>query len=142
MNTWKNVLVLVACACATAYPAGYLEQYGYPLKGVVYKFVVYTGEKDRWDSATQYAPPLPPGKAARAAKEFVGKVPLRDDMKVWSLATITLRRMSLAPEEWVYVVHFDAVPKSGGWTGPVPSIEVPVRMDGAIPEPVVEKRKF
>ena len=85
---------------------------------------------------------MSPGKAERLARAFVASVPLDERMKEWGLITITLRRMSPAPDEqWVYVVHFDAVPKAGVWEGPVPWIKVPVRMDGEIPEPVVEKKK-
>lgn len=133
---------LVTCACAVAYAGGHANWSGYPTEGVTYKFDVSTGEKDKWDSTKQDAPPLAPGKAGRAAKEFVAKVPLREDMKEWSVRTITLQRLSAAPEEeWVYVVHFDAVPKSGVWNGPVPWIAVPVKMDGTIPKPSIEKKK-
>jgi len=48
-------------------------------------------------------------------KKFVGTVRLQDDIKEWGLRTITLMRMSPAPEEWVYAVHFDAVPKASSW---------------------------
>ena len=120
---------------------GQLEQHGYPDKDVVYKFEVYTGEKDRWDSENEQSPPLAPGKAARLANAFIATVPLADNMKAWSLSTITLRRMSSAPEEWVYIVHFDAVPEADVWNGPVPWFDVPVRLNGTIPDPVIERKE-
>ncbi len=140
MNT-RQILALafVTGTCAASYAGGHAEWAGYPVEGVVYKFEVYTGLKDRWDSTKQDAPPLAPGRALRAAKQFISKVPLREDMKEWGLRDITLQ--TLSPDEWVYVVHFDANPKSGVWNGPVPWIAVPVRMDGTIPKPVIERKK-
>jgi len=130
---------LVVSTLATAIYAGHIELSGYPAKDAVHKFEIYTGETDRWDSAVQDAPPLSPGKASLAAKKFVHTVPLRDDMKEWGLRTITLQQMSSAPEEWIYVVHFDAVPKAYSWNGPVPWIDIPVRFDGTIPKPNITK---
>ena len=131
------IFVLAVSVWSTAYSAGHIEWFGYPVKDSVYKFEVYTGETDRWDSAAQDTPPLSPGKASLAAKKFVRTVPLRDDMKEWGLRSITLRQMSSAPEEWLYLVHFDAVPKASVWNGPLPSIEIPVRFDDSVPKPTI-----
>jgi hypothetical protein len=128
-------------ASSTALSAGSGASYGYPGKDSVYKFEIYTGEADRWDSATQDAPPLSPSKASLAATKFIRTVPLRDDMKEWKLRSITLRQISAAPEEWVYLVHFDAQPKPSIWDGPVPWIDIPVRFDGTIPKPTITKAK-
>ena len=114
---------------------------GYPDTNSVYKFEVYTGEIDRWDSAKQDTPRLSPGKARQIARDFVHSVPLRADMKEWHSSTITLEQISSAPEEWLYLVHFDAQPKSGVWNGPVPWIVIPVRFDGTVPKPTITKSK-
>src|SRR6267143_1102568 len=105
------IIGFLACICSTTCSAGHVERFGYPAKDLVYKFEFATGAADQWDSAAKEVPPLAPGKASQAAKKFVRTVPLRDDMKEWDLRTITLMRISPALEEWVYVVHFDAVPK-------------------------------
>ena len=134
-----TVIGCLASIYSVTCSAGHVERFGYPAKDLVYKFEFDTGAADQWDSAAKEGPPLAPGKASQAAKKFVRKVPLRDDMKEWDLRTITLMRISSAPEEWVYVVHFDAVPKAGNWNGPVPWIDVPVRFDGTIPKPAITK---
>ena len=134
-------LALVACACAS-YAGGRAEWTSYPKEGIVYKFEVHAGEKDRWDSAKRDAPPLAPGKAARLAKKFAATIPLSEDMKGWTVEEITLTRLSPGPqEEWVYVVHFNAVPKPDVFNGPVPWIDVPVRMDGTVPRALVDRKK-
>jgi hypothetical protein len=139
MNTATRwIVILAASVWSTACSAGHIELMGYPDKTSVYKFEVYTGTADRWDSAKQDAPPLSPGKAYLAAKEFVRTVRLRDDMKEWGLDTITLEHMSSAPEEWIYLIHFSAEPKAN-WNGPVPWIVIPVRFDGTIPKPTITK---
>src|SRR5437870_1880059 len=109
------VFALAFGAWSTAYCAGHAEWFGYPVKDSIYKFEIYTGKTDQWDSAAKDTPPLSPGKASQAAQKFVRTVPLREDMKEWSLQTITLKRMASAPEEWVYTVRFDAVPKASVW---------------------------
>ena len=133
-------LVLAVIACGSAFAAD-IELMGYPTPTVTYKFVVYAGKIDRWDSASQDSPPLSAGKASQAAKQFVRAVPLRDDMKEWRLSTVTLKRMSSTPEAWLYVVHYDAQPKADVWNGPVPWIEIPVRFDGTVPKPTITKSK-
>ncbi len=134
-------LALVTCACAS-YAGGRAEWTSYPREGVVCKFEVYSGEKDRWDSTKRDAPPLAPGKAARLAKKFAATIPLSEEMKEWTVEEIKLTRLSPGPEEeWVYVVHFDGVPKPDTWNGPVPWIDVPVRMDGTIPKPLIERKR-
>ena len=97
MKPWKTVLFAFACASASVLAGGHMDQYGYPTKELMYKFEAYTGEKDRWDSEKQEAPPLLPGKAARLAQAFVVNVPLDEQMKEWGLRTITLRRMAARP---------------------------------------------
>jgi len=139
MKAARCILALSWWACATACLAGHGEWSGYPTKDVVYKFEVYTGTADQWDSASTPTPALSPGKASLAAKQFVRTVPLRDDMKEWDLQSIALKRMASSPEEWIYIVRFDATPKANVWNGPVPWIEVPVRLDGTIPKPKVTK---
>jgi hypothetical protein len=133
-------LLLVVSACGSAFGAD-IELMGYPTSEVTYKFVVYAGETDRWDSAKQDAPRLSPGKACQAARAFIRGVPLQDNMKEWRMSTITLERMSAAPEEWLYLIHFDAQPKADVWNGPVPWIVIPVRFDGTIPKPTITKSK-
>jgi hypothetical protein len=133
---WIFILTLSISITAYSSDGGWS---GYPTKDLVYKFEVYTGKTDRWDSAKQDTPQLSPGKASLAAKEFIRTVPLQDDMKDWRLSAITLKQISPTPEEWVYVVHFDANPKSGVWNGPVPWIDIPVRFDGSIPKPTITK---
>ena len=125
----------------TGYSAGVIEQMGYPNTNSVYKFEVYTGEIDRWDSTKEDAPRLSPGKACQVARDFVRTVPLRADMKEWGLSTVTLKRISSTPEEWLYLIHFDAQPKSDVWNGPVPWIEIPVRFDGTVPKPIITKSR-
>jgi hypothetical protein len=140
-TTTRWFLVLAVGVWSTAYSGGHMEQMGYPNTNSVYKFEVYTGEIDRWDSAKQDAPRLSPRKACQAAREFVRKVPLQANMKEWHLSTIALNQMSSAPEEWLYLIHFDAEPKGGVWNGPVPWIVIPVRFDGTIPKPTITKPK-
>jgi hypothetical protein len=135
------LFVLAVGFWSTGYSAGHMEQMGYPNTNSVYKFEVYTGEIDRWDSAKQDAPRLSPGKAGQTAHEYVRTVPLRADMKEWRLSSITLKRMSSTPDEWLYLVHFDAQPKADVWNGPVPWIEIPVRFDGTVPKPTITKSK-
>ena len=51
----KTLILAIACiVCATlnVQAGGRVVRYGYPTKDLVYKFEVYTGEKDRWDSRT------------------------------------------------------------------------------------------
>lgn len=144
MNTCKLLLLFSAFASGTVYAGGQWECRGDTyLEGMTYKFEVYPGEKDRWDSAKHDAPPVAPGKPIRAAQKFVAAVPLMHSMKEWSIQSISLERLSPSPDEkWVYVVHFYADLKPNiSWEGPPPWIDVPVRMDGTIPEPVVEKKK-
>ena len=105
------IFVLAVSVWSTAYSAGHIEWFGYPVKDSVYKFEVYTGETDRWDSAAQDTPPLSPGKASLAAKKFVRTVPLRDDTKEWGLRSITLRQMSSAPKPGAPPVRAAGVPR-------------------------------
>jgi hypothetical protein len=133
------MIVLAVSVWSAAYASGHIEMFGEPVNDTHYKFEVHTGETDRWDSAAPGNPPLSAGKAAEAARKFVSTVPLRDDMKGWELRSIKLERMSPAPEEWIYVMHFDAVPKAAVWNGPVPWIEIPVRFDGTVPKPAITK---
>jgi hypothetical protein len=140
MNAKLTLLtVVLAVSVSTALSAGHGEWYGTPNKDSVYKFEIYTGQVDRWDSATQESPPLSPGKASLAATKFIRTSPLRDDMEGWHLRSITLQQMSSAPEEWVYLVHFDALPKAYSWNAPLPYMDIPVRFDGTIPKPTVTK---
>src|SRR5713226_1504810 len=122
--------------------AGHLALFDYATQDAKYTFEVYTGATDKWDSATSDEPPLAPGKAIRIATKFVRTVPVRDGMKGWRLRNIKLQRMSYTdgPEEWIYVAHFDGDPGANGpWNGPVPWIEVPVRLDRTVPEPSITK---
>ena len=137
----RLIFVLAMSVWITAYSAGHIEQAGYPNTNSVYTFEVYTGEIDRWDSAKQDTPRLSPGKACQIAREFVRSVPLQGNMKEWRLTTITLEQMSSAPEEWLYLIHFDAQPKADVWNGPVPWIVIPVRFDGTVPKPTITKPK-
>jgi hypothetical protein len=120
--------------------AGHIDLMGYPTADTKYEFDVYTGAKDKWDAATTDEPPLTTGAAVRIAKKFVKTVPERDGMKGWLLHYIKLQRMSYTdgPAEWIYVAHFDADP-GGVWNGPLPWIEVPVRLDGTVPKPIITK---
>jgi hypothetical protein len=133
------LIVLVTSASADQIPVGPTYWKTYPRLGVTYTFSFDAGEQDKWDSTKQDAPPLLPGKAARIAKEFVAKVSQDNEFKGWFLETITLKPfwMGLA-ETWVYVVQFSAVPKAPVWNGPLPEMQVPVRMDGTIPKPLIE----
>jgi hypothetical protein len=139
MKTVLWIFALAVGARSLAYSAGHAEWSGYPVKDSIYKFEIYTGKTDQWDSAEKDTPPLSPGKASQAAQKFVRSVPLREDMKSWTLQTITLQRMAPAPEEWVYIVRFSASPKSSDWNGPLPWMDVPVRFDGTIPKPTIAK---
>lgn len=132
------LIILLTLATGGAHAGGSAGWNGYPKAGVIYKFSVVSGEVDNWNSAEEDSPPLLPGKACRIAKEFSASVPLEKDMKKWRLTTIKLQKLSDVPECWIYVVHFTASPKAAVWNGPLPWIEVPVRMDGTIPTPVIE----
>ena len=123
-----------------AYAGGKGQWTTHPAEDVTYRFYVDTGEKDRWDSSKQEEPPLAPGKAARVAKEFVTKVPMWRGMKEWSLRKITLEQLSPAPnEEWVYIIQFGGVlSELATWDGHLPLIDIPVRMDGTIPKPLIQ----
>ena len=123
--------------------AGHLESGSYPTEGVTYKFEMYTGASDKWDPTKSDEPPLASGKAIRIATEFMQTVPLGSEMKCWDMAGVTLKRMSYTgePEEWLYEVHFEAEPKAGNWTGHVPWMDIPVRLDGTIPKPTITRSK-
>ena len=102
----------------------------------------WTYRTDRWDDSTQGNPLLSRDKALQAAERFVNTVALREDMKAWRLSpfdAVKLRRIMPAPGEWLYVVTFLADPKALNWNGPVPSLEIPVRFDGTVPEPTNTK---
>ena len=133
---------------------------GYPLEGVEYTFTVPLGEKDRWDSVSQETPPLSPGKALRLARDYIEKIaPLskepipfpfpampgentpRSTYITWEVSDVRLLRYVNAAghEHWIYVVSIDKMMKGVGRTMSRPDMQVPVRMDGSIPEPVISK---
>ena len=73
------------------------------------------------------------------------KVPLPTGWVRWEMSVggVTLYRMPnvAAREEWIYLIRFHAVYKGPETrSAPYPEVYVPVRMDGTIPEPVVEKK--
>jgi len=133
----KNILIptvlLLTLSTPLCMASGHMEVHSYSPDGTVYTFEVYTGSVDEWDSTKDDHPPLAPKRAMAIATEFVKKISLGENMRKWELQTITLRRMSKEPEHWLYLVHFDAVPKAEVWNGPVPWFEIVVRMDGSIP---------
>ena len=126
------------------------------LSGAEYRFNVPLGEKDRWDSSSQETPPLAPGKAVQLTRQFVQKVspqssePIHPVMPgdtsprtayvTWEIDQVRLLRHvdPAGHEQWVYVVSLYSMISGIGRSGP-PDIEVPVRMDGTIPEPVISK---
>jgi hypothetical protein len=136
----KLILTALVGFGLTTVWAGHIELMGYPTKEATYKFEVSTGAKDKWDAFKVDEPPLAPGKAIRIATKFVQMVPVQKGMKGWRLNNVELHQMSYAggPAEWIYIVHFDAEP-DGNWNGPTPWIAVPVRLDGAVPEPTITK---
>jgi hypothetical protein len=126
---------------------------GSPGPGTNYTFVVRAGERDRWDSSSRKSPPLPPGTALRLAREFVQKVAPKSKESVhfaipggrtligpvvWEVYDVRLDPFvdSAGHEHWIYVIHFVSAISGTGRSGP-PDMEVPVRMDGTIPEPVI-----
>jgi hypothetical protein len=131
---------------------------GSPREGLEYKFNVPLGEKDRWDSVAQETPPLSPGKALRLAREYVEKVapqskepvpwpfPVRPGEKphpatyvTWEVSDVKLLRhvTSAGDEQWLYVVSINKMMKGVGRQMPRPDVQIPVRMDGTIPEPAI-----
>ena len=126
------------------------------VKGADYKFNVPLGERDRWNSSSQEQPPLAPGKAVQLARRFLeqiapqSKEPIhfvmpgdtspRSGYSTWEIDQVLLLRHvdDAGHEQWVYVVSFYSMMSGTGRSGPA-DIEVPVRMDGTIPEPVVSK---
>ena len=135
----REVLIALALlTAATARAGGHIESKGYPPDGTIWSFEIYTDATDAWDSAKAENPPLSEKKAKELATAFMKRVPFGDKMLGWDIQTITLRRMSAEPEQWIYEVHFSAVPP-GVWNGPLPWFTVPVRMDGSIPEPKITK---
>jgi hypothetical protein len=110
--------------------------------GDSYAFDVRMSAKDRWDSASQDAPPLPAGKAIRLAKGFIAKVPLGEHFSLWRMGNVRLLRSedTEGHEIWLYAVEFWAANPNLGRNG-MPDMSVPVRMDGTIPEPVITKSK-
>lgn len=137
MKQW--FLCLAFITAANGLVAGHGEWFGYPLKDKVYKFEVYSGEIDRWDSSHLDNPPLSQGKALQKAKEFIKRVPLPETMQAWRVRKLTLQQLSADPGEWIYLVHFAGQPL-GDWNGPVPWIDVPVRFDGSIPTPKISEK--
>jgi hypothetical protein len=137
------ILIPVVGFTLTTAWAGHMELMGYPTKQATYKFDFSTGAKDKWDATKVDEPPLAPGKAIRIATKFVQTVPVEKGMKGWRLNNVELEQMSHTggPEEWIYIVHFDAEPdaQSGAWNGPVPEMAVPVRLDGTVPDPKITK---
>jgi len=139
----RHIITMLALLfTATAFAGGHIESKCYPPDGTIWKFEIYTDVKDKWDSSESEHPPLSPKKAKDLATKFMKRVPLGEEMTAWSLSSITLRHMSgdKLPEQWIYEVHFEAVPP-GIWNGPLPWFTVPVRMDGSIPESKIEKSK-
>jgi len=126
------------------------------IKGADYTFNVVMGERDRWDSSSQEQPPLAPGKAVRLARQFMQKIAPEGSEPVhfampgdtsprsgyvhWTVSQVRLLPYvdEAGHELWVYAVSFHAIISGTGRSGP-PDIEVPIRMDGTIPEPVVSK---
>lgn len=141
-STIKLIIVSILCVWRANCLAGHIELYGFPVNGTNYVFDVYTGVKDKWDFAKSDEPPLAPGKAIRLATKFVQNVPVKNGMKGWMLNNIKLEQMSYTggSEEWIYVAHFDADP-GAVWNGSLPWIEVPVKLDGTVPEPTIAKSK-
>jgi hypothetical protein len=96
------------------------------------------GEKDQWDSSAQESPPLLPGKAIRLAKEFMQRFPPPPGTR-WQVEQVKLLRYAGSEDEeheqWLYVVVFNYKIPGRGRQMPRSDIEVPVRMDGTIPEP-------
>ena len=148
MNKFVCYIAAVVLACASAD----LETTGgsgltWNLSGtapgdITYAFDVAMGAKDRWNPETQESPPLEPGKAIQLAKEFIQQVPLGGDWKEWRLEQVQMLR-SVDPkglEEWLYVVRFYAVIPGTLTTGG-PVMNVPIRMDGTIPDSVISKPK-
>jgi hypothetical protein len=132
-------LVLVLSFLITATFADSAMWSSRPLEGVDYKFEVFPGKTDQWNSAIQDSPPLLPAKAILLAKKFVLTVPLPEEMSRWELNSISIEQMQPAPEEWIYIVTFSAVPK-GNFIGQVSQMKIPVRFDGTIPKPTITKQ--
>jgi len=136
----KHIITIIALLVSTsAFAGGHIESKCYPPDGTIWEFEIYTDDTDQWDSSKSEHPPLSPKNAKDLATAFMQRVPLGDKMTGWSITTITLRRMSEEPEQWIYEAHFIAIPP-GDWNGPLPWFTVPVRMDGSIPEPMIEKK--
>jgi hypothetical protein len=106
-------------------------------------------ESDRWDKTLADEPPLAPGAAIRIARKFMRTMRLPDSTDDWMLDRLTLQRLSLpgGPEEWVYLADFYAEPADRpAWRGPLVRLQVPVRLNGRIPETftatISEDRRF
>lgn len=98
-------------------------------------------EKDQWDSSTT-EPPLSPKKATDIATDYLKQNPFGFNMSGWSVYDINLTRWpgDKKSEYWVYTIAFE--PKQKKMTvGGSPTVSVPVRMDGSIPEHKIKKRK-
>ena len=115
---------------------------GYPNGDAVYTFDVPMGKRDRWNSDEQDAPPLSPGAAIRRAKGFMEEVQLPKATETWRLIMVKLLPIADAEgkEQWLYVISFNAVEANTIRTGG-PDMKVPVRMDGTIPKPIIQRRK-
>ena len=133
---------------------------GCPREGVEYTFNVSLGEKDRWDSFAQETPPLSPGKALRLATNYIERLAPQSEQPVpwpfptmagekphpptyatWQVSDAKLLRYvsSAGDEQWIYVVSVNKMLKGVGRQMPRPDMQIPVRMDGTIPEPVISK---
>ena len=92
---------------------------------------------DIWDKTSANEPSLAPGAAIRIATKFMRTMRLPDFTDAWVLDKLTLQPLPLSggPEEWVYLADFHAEPgNKADWRGPVVRLQVPVRLNGGIPE--------
>ena len=140
----KNIIMaLVLLTALISFAVGNRCEYHYDSAGKLKLiFEINFDERDEWDSSTSERPPLSPKKARELATEFFKRIPFNTDMSKWSIKKIDLRRMpgesgDQQPEHWIYEITFETIHQKTVVN--VPFLTVPVRMDGTIPEPKIEK---
>lgn len=130
--------LLITVGAGKSFAASHAEIMSYsPDMGTMYTFKIVASKDDQWDSKKEEYPALSPKKAQQVAVDFMKRVPAGEHMGGWEVSHISLKTLGRTPEEWHYMIQFLGVPKtglSGAWNGPVPQFDVPVRLNGKIPE--------
>ena len=103
-------------------------------------YVNFLAKAPAWKEGDDF-PPLPPLKARDIALNKARE--LCPEVKAWGIERISLQEIdqvtSNLPHCWIYLI--DCESHDGPYSGPPRILEIPVLMNGSIPEPKIKSAK-